>query len=173
MNRIRPIASGRATADFFTESYRLSASALVYKRRLLDVLSDKSTRYLELVDIYVSRINKPGDIVATYPKGVLVKEEINFILLSDEADSISKERFYASERASLPLFITLPAFEISGKFQWLGEFEMKKILNTNQPFLAIMEATISNAFFPQVTFEAPAVLINKTKVDIVCVDNVN
>lgn len=144
MNRIRPISSGRATADFFTESYRLSASALVYKRHLVDVLSDKSTHYLELVNIYVSRINKPGDIVATYPKGALVKKEINFILLPNEADSVSKERFYVSERATLPLFITLPAFEISGKLQWLGEFEMKKILNSDQPFLTVLEATVSN-----------------------------
>jgi len=76
MSEIRRIHTGRVTADFFTSSYRFSASIIVYKRRLIDVLSDRITDYLDLVDIYVSRINNPGSIVATYHKGSLVKNEI-------------------------------------------------------------------------------------------------
>jgi hypothetical protein len=76
MSTLRPIskAAGRVTADFFTDSHRFSASIVVFKRQLIDVLSDKLTAYMDLVDIYVSRINKPGDIVGTYKRGSLVKE---------------------------------------------------------------------------------------------------
>lgn len=69
MNTVRRISSGRVTADFFTSSYRFSASIIVYKRRLVDVLGDRMTDYLDIVDVYISRINAPGDIIATYKRG--------------------------------------------------------------------------------------------------------
>ncbi|MFC1975514.1 hypothetical protein ACFLXQ_03840, partial [Chloroflexota bacterium] len=105
MSKLRPLSTGRVTVDFFTASYRLSASVLVYKRRLIDILGDRTTDYLDMVDIYVSRINNPGNIVATYQKGSLVKNEICFILLSSEAESISKDKFYTPHRVSLPIFL--------------------------------------------------------------------
>jgi hypothetical protein len=163
-------ATGRITADFFTGSYRFSATVLVYKRRLIDVLGDRMTDYLDLVDIYVSRINNPGEIVATYQKGALIKEEINFILLSDEAEGISKERFYVPNRVSLSIFLTVPSFEIQGKFQWMGDVEVKKILTTEtQKFLPILDATSSNSLIPKVNFQGPLALVNKAKIELLCI----
>ncbi|NJN96706.1 MAG: hypothetical protein HC875_22630 [Anaerolineales bacterium] len=163
-------ASGRVTADFFTGSYRFSASVLVYKRRLADVLGDRITDYVDMVDIYVSRINNPGEIVATYQKGSLVKDEINFVLLSSEVEGTSKERFYVPNRVSLPIFVTVPSFEIQGKFQWMGDLEVKKIFasDTNK-FLPILDASTTNAHFPKVTFEGPIVLVNKSKIELICI----
>ncbi len=175
VRRITPTAlaassTGRVTADFFTSSYRFSASVLVYKRRLADVLGDRMTDYLELVDIYISRINNPGEIVATYQKGSLVKNEISFILLSDEAEGISKERFYVPNRVTMPIFVTLPSFEINGKFQWMGDLDIKKIMTTEtQKFLPILEATSTNANFPKVNFQGPIALINKAKIELLSI----
>lgn len=169
MSSVHRINTGRVTADFFTASYRFSASVVVYKRRLVDVLSDQITDYLDMVDVYVSRINSPGDIVATYQKGSLVKKEINFILLSDEAEGISKERFYAS-RENLPLFLSIPSFEITGEIQWgRVELDVKKLLATDtQKFLPIHEATATNSFFPEVSFHGPLLLVNKAKIQVLC-----
>ena len=170
MSKLRPLSTGRVTVDFFTASYRLSASVLVYKRRLIDILGDRTSDYLDMVDIYVSRINNPGNIVATYQKGSLVKNEICFILLSSEAESISKDKFYTPHRVSLPIFLTVPSFEISGKFQWLGDLEVKKIMATDtQRFLPILDATARNAHFPDVTFQGPALLANKARIEVLCI----
>ena len=164
-----PPSIGRVTADFFTDSYRFSANVLVYKRRLVDILSDRLTDYLDLMDVYISRINSPGDIVGTYQKGSLVKNEINLILLSSEADAISEERFYVPNRVSLPIFITVPSFEIQGRFQWMGAFDMKKLMTTDtQKFFPVLTATATNAHFPKVTFEGPIILVNKVKVEVLC-----
>jgi hypothetical protein len=174
MKKIHSVSksAGRVTADFFTNSYRFSASVVVYTRQLIDVLSDRMTDYLDLLDIYVSRINKPGDIIDTYPRGSLVKDEINFILLSSEAHAVSKERYYVPNRISLPIFVTMPSFEIQGKFQWMGDLEVKKILTTEtQRFLPILDATVSNAFVPQISYEGPVILVNKSKVEILCIDD--
>ncbi len=169
MSSVHRINTGRVTADFFTASYRFSASVIVYKRRLVDVLGDQITDYLDMVDVYVSRINNPGDIVATYQKGSLVKKEINFVLLSDETEGISKERFYAS-RENLPIFLSVPSFEVTGELQWgRTEMDVKKLLTADtQKFLPIIEATATNSFFPQVTFQGPIVLVNKAKIQVLC-----
>ena len=170
MSAIRPLSTGRVTADFFTNSYRLSASVLVYKRRLIDILGDRTTDYLDLVDVYISRINSPGNIVTTYPRGSLVKQEINFILLPSLTDSISKDRFYTPSRVSLPIFITVPSFEIDGKFQWLGDLEVKKIMATDtHKFLPVLEGVARNAHFPDVTFQGPAILVNKARIEVLCI----
>lgn len=169
MSSVPRLNTGRVTADFFTASYRFSASVIVYKRRLVDVLSDQITDYLDMVDIYISRINNPGDIVATYQRGSLVKKEINFILLSNEAEGISKERFYAS-RENLPIFMSIPSFELAGQIQW-GRFELdvKKLMgNETQKFLPILDVTATNSFSPNVTFQGPVALVNKAKIQVLC-----
>lgn len=169
MNPVRRISAGRVTADFFTSSYRFSASIIVYKRRLIDVLSDRLTDYLDIVDIYISRINKPGDIVATYKKGSLVKDEITFILLSNEVEAISKERFYSS-RDDIPIFISVPSFEIHGRLKWGNrDLDIKKILSVeSQNFLSISNVTSVNSLVPEISFEGPMALVNKTKVQVLC-----
>lgn len=166
---VHRISAGRVTADFFTASHRFSASILVYKRRLVDVLSDALTDYLEMVDVYVSRINNPGDIVATYPKGTLIKNEINFILLPEEAEGISKERHYTS-RENLAIFLSIPSFEIHGQLQWgRSDLEVKKLFASDtQKFLPITEATATNSLFPEVAFQGPIALVNKSKIQVLC-----
>ena len=174
MTTVRRISSGRVTADFFTASYRFSASVVVYKRRLIDVLSDQITDYLDMVDIYISRINNPGDIVATYPKGSVVKDEINFIMLSTEIEGISKERFYAS-RSNLPVFLSIPSFELHGQLQWgRTELDIKKLLTKDtQKFLPIIDATATNSLFPKVAFQGPIALVNKSKIQVLCSGNLD
>ena len=169
MNTVRRTSSGRVTADFFTSSYRFSASIIVYKRRLVDVLADRMTDYLDIVDIYISRINAPGDIVATYQKGSLVKDEIIFILLSSESEGISKERFYTT-RDDIPLFISVPSFEILGQLKWGSKvLDIKKLLSAEtHNFLPVSDVTATNSLMPTVKFQGPMALVNKSKVQVLC-----
>lgn len=172
MSTVRRISAGRVTADFFTASYRFSASVVVYNRRLIDVLSDPTTNYLDMVDLYISRINNPGDIVATYQTGTLIKEEINFILLASEAEGTSKQRHYTG-RQNFPIFLSIPSFEIHGQIQWgRQDWEARKLLSVDsQRFLPILNAAASNSLFPEVTFQGPLALVNKTKIQVVCSGN--
>jgi hypothetical protein len=169
MGQVQRISTGRVTADFFAGNYRFSASIIVYKRRLVDVLADRMTDYLDIVDVYISRINNPGDIVATYKKGSLVKDEITLIMLPDEVEGISKERFYTT-RDDIPVFFSVPSFEIHGQLKWgTNQLDIKKLLSTDtQKFLALTNATAVNSLVPEVKFEGPMVLVNKSKVQVIC-----
>ena len=163
---------GRVTADFFTDSHRYSASVVVYKRHLVDVLGDRMTDYLDLADVYISRNNNPGEIIHTSRWGTLVKAEINFIMLSSETQATSKERFYSPQRTSRQIFLTVPFFEIEGLFQWLGDLEIKKLMATDiQKFLPVLKVNATNPFFPESTFQGPTALVNKARIQTLCISN--
>ncbi|RME76881.1 MAG: hypothetical protein D6784_04900 [Chloroflexi bacterium] len=173
MSKLRSFASadpGRVTADFFTDSHRLSATVFVYKRRLIDVLSDRLSDYLNLHDVYISRNNNPGEIIATFARGTLVKRDINFVILTSEAQAVSKEKYYVPNRVTLPVFAAVPFFEITGTFQWLGDLDIKKIMATEtQQFLPILNPTATSPFIPDLNFQGPTALVNKTKIQVFCI----
>jgi hypothetical protein len=176
MRKIRSFSADaspdRVTGDFFTDSHRFSASVVVYKRHLVDVLGDRMTDYLDLVDVYVSRNNDPGEIIHTARWGTLVKAEINFIILSSETQAISKERFYSPHRTSRQIFLTVPFFEIQGLFQWLGDLEIKKLMATDtQKFLPVLKVNATNPFFPEFNLQGPMALVNKAKIETICISN--
>jgi hypothetical protein len=64
----------------------------------------------------------------------------------------------------------VPSFEIQGKFQWMGDLDVKKILTAEtQKFLPILDATTSNSLIPKVNFQGPLVLVNKAKIELLCI----
>jgi hypothetical protein len=156
-------------ADFFTSSHRFSATVIAPRKSLAAILEDNMTSYLELADIYVSRVDTPSDIVATYQKASLVKRDIHFILLSAEGEAGSKQSFYSRSRLSAPIFIAVPSFEIEGKLQGVDKIDLQKILSSGpQKFLPLVDGNVRNSLFPKVSFHGPRVLINKAKIQILC-----
>jgi hypothetical protein len=155
------------TADFFTGSHRFSASVAVGNRRLSDVLNDRLSDYLQLRDIYVSRIHQPGEIVGTYRLASVVKRDITFVVLPTEQDGLSQEHKYNPfSRSMEDVFITLPSVEISGKLELLGKFDLKAILAVGTTtFMPLLNATAVNATYPDVRFAGPVTLVNKRSVE--------
>jgi hypothetical protein len=158
-------------ADFFTTAYRMSAHVDTGKRRLADILSDRLSDYLLLQDIYVSRIYKPGEIVAHYKTGSLLKEQITFVVLPTEADGLSKEHIYpALTRQMREVFITVPSFEIQGSLRVVGKLDLQALLSIGTDrFMPLLNATASSSLLPQVQFSGPVILVNRSNLELFCV----
>lgn len=157
-------------ADFFTTTYRMSGHVETGKRRLADILSDRLTDFLPLHDIHVSRIYKPGEIVAYYKTGSLIKEKITFVVLPTEADGLSKDHVYpALSRQLREVFITVPSFEIKGSLRIVGKLELQALLTIGtDKFMPLMNGTASSSLLPQVQFSGPVILVNKSSVELFC-----
>lgn len=160
-------------ADIFTSSHRFSANIQVQNRRLGDILNDRMTDYLPVHNVYVSRINKPGEIVGTYKLASLIKRHITFVVLSTEADGLSKEHKYnAFSKSNEEVFITLPSFEINGRLEIIGKLDLKAILTIGTTkFMPIFQGIAVNSNHPEVTFSGPVVLVNKEAVNLFSVIN--
>jgi len=156
------------TADFFTGSHRFSASVVLHNRRLTDILNDRMTDFLQVRNVYVSRINKPGEILGTYKLASLIKRHITFVALPTEADGLSKEHKYnAFSKSTEEVFITLPSFEVSGRLEIIGKLDLKAILAIGTTkFMPIFQGGAVNALYPSVTFSGPVLLVNKEAVEL-------
>ncbi|GAB4547899.1 MAG: hypothetical protein Kow0063_42700 [Anaerolineae bacterium] len=158
-------------ADFFTTAYRMSAHVDTGKRRLADILSDRLSDFLLLQDIYVSRIYKPGEIVAHYKTGSLLKDRITFVVLPTEADGLSKDHVYpALTRQMREVFVTVPSFEIQGALRVVGKLDLQALLSIGTDrFMPLLHATASSSLLPQVQFSGPVILVNRSSLELFCV----
>ena len=157
-------------ADFFTTAYRMSGHVDTGKRRLSDILSDRMSDFLPLQDIYVSRIYKPGEIVATFKSGALLKDQITFVVLPTEADGLSKDHTYpALARQMREVFATVPSFELQGSLKVVGKPDLQALLTVGtEKFVPLLNAKATSSLLPQVQFSGPVILVNKSRVELFC-----
>ena len=174
----------QVTADFFTANFRITATAVVGQQRLVDVLSDQRTNYLDLIEIYVSRIDEPAKIVSTFPHGTLAKERIILVLLPTLVEGIVKEEKYFTKTSQggvklasptqdiFSIFISLPSFNINGKLTWRRKLDTTMIMAAQEKkFMPIFDVTVHNSQSPDINFKGPISLVNKAKVEILCADD--
>ena len=77
----RRTAAGLLPVDFFTRGYRISGHVSTRFDSVGDMLNDRLTSYLEIEDVYISRISSPGNIVATYAHAQLRKSNLLFAIV--------------------------------------------------------------------------------------------
>ena len=163
---------GWVTVDFFTHSYRVSGSVDVHRLPLADQLNDRTTSYLMLEDAYVSPIDRPGDITASYSVAALRKENITMAVLASKEDGLSKKQSYGSYFGTSlrNVFITVPQFEVRGFLQIVGKFDLHALLATGTDrFMPLLDGTTFASLKPDIQFDGGMILVNKDAVGVMCV----
>lgn len=164
---------GWVAADFFTHSYRVSGAVDVRRLPLADQLNDSTTSYLMLEDAYVSPIDRPGDITASYAIAALRKENITMAVLASRDDGLSKKQSYGSYFGTSlrSVFITAPQFEIRGFLQVVGKFDLHALLATGTDrFMPILDGTTFASLKPEIQFDGGMILVNKDAIGVMCVE---
>lgn len=168
LNRTSPLRQQTISADFFTNTHRFSATVVTGNRRLIDIVNNRIESSLEVKDAYISRIEQPGEIIGTYEVASLVKESINFIIVTSETEGISQKRrtnsFIGQVRKDI--FLVTTPFEVEGKLEVFGKIDLKELLSTSiTTFMTIFAASAVDITNPDTTFTGAALLINKTTID--------
>ena len=162
---------GWVTADFFTHSYRVSGAIDVRRLPLADQLNDPTTSYLMLEDAYVSPIDRPGDITASYAIAALRKGNITMAVLTSKEDGLAKKHSYGSYFGTSlrSVFITVPQFEVRGFLQIVGKFDLHSLLATGTDrFMPLVDGTTFASLKPEVQFDGGMILVNKDAVGVMC-----
>jgi hypothetical protein len=163
---------GWVAVDFFTHSYRISGTVDVRRIPLADQLNDRTTSYLMLEDTYVSPLDRPGDITASYAQAALRKENITMAVLTNKEDGLAKKQSYGSYfGTSLKnVFITVPQFEVRGFLQVVGKFDLHALLAIGTDrFMPILDGTTFASLWPDIQFDGGVILVNKDSVGVMCV----
>ena len=166
---------GWVSVDFFTHSYRISGSVDVRRLSLADQLNDRTTSYLMLEDAYVSPVDRPGDITASYTIAALRKENITMAVLASKEDGMAKKHTYGSYYGTSlrNVFITVPEFEVRGFLQAVGKFDLHALLATGTDrFMPLVEGTTFSSAKPEIQFDGGMILVNKDAVGVMCIKEV-
>jgi hypothetical protein len=159
--------SSRAQADFLTTTHRISGEVQTGTRPLSDMLNDMSQSYLLVYNIYVSRLNDPGEICAHAPVAYLSKENLCLVIVQfREVRAPDRGRFTVHEYRVLA---TLPGFEVEGKFVGPHRLDLRSFSPTAlDPFVVLTEATARIAGLSGVTFGGEAILANRARLESLC-----
>jgi len=161
---------GFVTADFFTHTYRISARADTRKQNLAHHLNDRLTSYLTLYDTFVSRLQKPSEIVASYSLASLRKDGITFVILATKKETSERHQYGYFAKQLYDVFLTVPSFEIKGKLQVIGKLDLHALLaKGTETFISIDDPVASPCLFPDITFTGGTVLVNKSRIELFCI----
>jgi hypothetical protein len=159
--------------DIFTDAYRVSGRASVGGGGIHGELGNSSTDFLELQSAYVSRIHQPGEIVASYTQGAFRKENINFIVLQDRRDGIpvgtGGVRSVYTRGRPVPVFLTVPSFEIHGELLYEGKPTPSAVLvHSIGRFQLVFGAKALASLYPDISYSGDLILVNKERIGIIC-----
>jgi hypothetical protein len=162
--------------DFFTYSHRLSTQVNVYMRPLADQLNDPRVSWIELEIAYISRIERPAEIIADYAISTLRKEQILFAMITGSTEGALKKLPYTTAsgfylRLLYKTWIALRSFEITGNIEWTGKLDLHTLLVANSDrFMPIQSATAVCTIVPSTPFSAELILVNKDAIEMFCAE---
>lgn len=158
--------------DLFTDAYRITGRAGVGVGGIHAELGNPTSNMLPLEDAYISRINQPGEILASYNKAAIRKENVNFIILQNRRDGIPMSAQGASvftRGQAVEVFITVPSFEIRGEIHHSGKFTPREMLaQAVGNFLLVFSAKASASLYPDIDYTGDLFLVHKDRVGILC-----
>ena len=158
------LRTGWLAVDFFTQSYRISGQVDIRRRSLADILNDPTTGFVPLEDAYISPIDRPGDIVATYPSPNLVKANLTFAIVPHQEDALRRKQAYGSYLGTFlqQIFLTVPGFEIVGYLRLSSKMDLRRVLTSGtDEFIAVLDGRVRGSLRPDITFTGGGILVNK------------
>jgi hypothetical protein len=163
--------SGLLAVDFFIKGYRISGHVVTRTHSVADQLNDTLRSYLRLQDVYLSRINRPADIIATYSRAELRKDNLLFAIVPSR-ESLSKATRSVSYfgRQRLPVWMALPTFEIEGEVLASGiSIDIEAFLaEKTGEYVTVIDGVARTTSAPDVRFSGEAMLVNQQCIDLFC-----
>jgi hypothetical protein len=153
--------------DFITTTHRISGEVHTGAKPFGDVLNDRSQSYLFVSNVYVSRLDKPGEIGAYAPLAYLAKDNLTFVIVpSRDARSPEPGRFGAQEYEALA---TMPGFEVRGKFVGPRRLDLRSFSPAAlDSFVILTEASAQSVDVPDVVFSGEVILANRARLESLC-----
>jgi hypothetical protein len=161
------LSTASLMVDFFVHCYRISGRLNVRQKKLADQLNDRTTAFLQLEDVYVSNIEHPAHITASYSNSILRKQNITAVVVAQQDEGLPREQSYGSYLGTYlrKVFITIPFFEIRGDLRLSGRLDLRAVLATGTDrFVPILGGQMTSSAHSDIVFTGGAILVNRDHV---------
>jgi hypothetical protein len=156
-----------SSADFFTSTHRISGKIETKSKPLSDYVNDRSQSYLLAFNVYVSRLDQPGQIGAHAPSAYIAKDNLGFVIVPSRKVRTPDQTRFSSQ--TYDALVTLAGVEVHGKFAGPHMFDLRTFSPAAlDPFIVLTEASAVFVALPEVTFSGEAILINRARLESFC-----
>ncbi len=161
-------------ADFYTPGYRIVGKVMVPSSGLMGLVNDQTTSFMEIVDARLARAHMPSKLVDRYEVVRVVKSQIFAIALTRREDmgpqALARGGYV--RLSEYPLRLATPVYELQGTLEWAGRFDFSTIMVEGQrDFIPLYGATLTAILIPALKVESPAVLFNRSQVDLLALNS--
>jgi hypothetical protein len=159
-------------AEFFTHQYRIVGAARVGGQRLTDVLNDDLASAVELKDVQLFRLLAPNKLVASHIAALLYKKGILFAISGEQRGSAAERRFFKHvDTTEWDVFLTLPSFELTGKFHVRGTGDLRTmLLRWVGQFIPLTSARAVYTLHTDVAFTGDVIIVNREHMEVIGTD---
>jgi hypothetical protein len=164
------VAHRLLAADFLTPSYRVVGKIMSPNTGVVGMINDSTTSFMEVLEAKLARIHMPTKLVGEYNVVDLVKKNVFAVCLTRRED-VGPQALARGGYQNLikyPIRVTTQIYELQGTLEWTGRFDFATIMVEGiRDFIPIYDAVLTAILIPQLKIESPAVLFNRTHVDLV------
>lgn len=136
--------------------------------RVLDTFNDQTTGYLEAEDVRVYQ-RAGGEPMFDLSKTVIVKENVNLVILvSEDRSSESRVFFAAQDKKTTSSVVSLPSVIVKGQIHLREATNARGFLSIQAAsFFPITEATVVGQAYADTPLKSRVVLVRKDAVSSV------
>lgn len=166
------VAPYQMRMELFTEHHRIAGEITTTFLRSNGVVNTAS-QHLYLSRVSAVNLLKPNAVPVESGVARIVKESIVVVMSSEELDAeirLRSARVYSrSELMQLRVLLGLGNYEVQGDLHLNQALDIETVLlNREETFIGITNASIIYLPDPGLKFAASTVLFNKNRVDFVC-----
>jgi hypothetical protein len=156
-------------ADIYTSGYRIVGKMMASTHGIMGIVNDNTKSHLEIHDARMARIHMPTKLVDHFEAVRLVKSQVMAVCAARREDlgPTGVQRGGYSSISVLPARLTTQVYELEGKLEVAGRFDMAVMLaDKTRNFIPLYEAALTAILIPNLKVECPAILFNREKVEL-------
>lgn len=149
-----------------TGQHMVQAAVAPEGKRILDVLNDKTSEYLKLVDPSLAWSRDAERGLGQWQRGVLLKANLTAVVPFDtEHEAPQKRQNLMVRKARYEVVLALPDYELRGFVHLaapLGPLEyLAQLARDGMHFFPITDATFTHEALPADPLRAPVAMVNR------------
>jgi hypothetical protein len=151
-----------------THTHRITGRVNHADQRLQDVVNNKLSQVLNILDARLYRPANAQTMVAHLPAITVPKVHVNLILLDEQHHEAPTKRLFSFvQKQTFDAFLAVPGYEVEGCFHFTSPQRPEYFLiDTITTFVPITAATITSVDNPALTWETPVLFAQRSAINL-------
>jgi hypothetical protein len=159
-----------AFVELVTHEHRFKAKVYTRGQRLLDMLNDRTTDFLQINDVEVYRYSAPDVQLGVFEEAIVRKKDLHLAIITHEEHEAPAQRLFGFvQKIPYHVFLTVPGYEVRGTIH-LGQRHdhnpISVLSRQTGTFFPVTSATASQAWTGEAILDSPAIMINRDSLSL-------